>query len=218
VNRAGRAAADSECAQFGVEFGDRVGDLLGGVLVAEGFAFGVSGEQIRPGGHQRLLLFGRFCSLGDRFCLQVPALAALRHPQPSGLVCTWSALVVSGGPARNGNDVDTTGGGLDAAHGQRADAYAVLFGQGLGDVGADGQGGPLSLGRPGAVEGGEFGGGHAAPPWVDPPGPVGLVGKGSTAVLWEVGPVTKVSSCLIVLSGTQPARMRKGSRMPSPKM
>src|SRR6185437_5319313 len=119
---------------------------------------------------------------------------------------------------RDRNDVDTTGGGIDAAHGQWSDAHAVLFGQGLGDVGADGQGRPLSPGHPRTVEGGEFGGGHAAPPCVDPPGPVGLVGKGSTAVLWEVGPMTKVSSCLIVLSGTQPARMRKGLRMPSPKM
>lgn len=31
-----------------------------------------------------------------------------------------------------------------------------------------------------------------------------------------VGPVMKVSKCLIVSSGTQPARIRSGSRMPSP--
>src|SRR5207248_2560689 len=148
---------------------------------------------------------------------EVPALAALRHPQPAALVRTRRALVVSGGPARNGNDVDATGAGVDAAHRERSDAHAVLFGQGLGDVGADGQGRPLRPGHPRAIEGSGFGGGHAAPPWVDPPGPVGLIGKGNTAVLWVIGPVTKVSRCLIVSSGTQPARMRRGSRMPSPK-
>jgi hypothetical protein len=99
------------------------------------------------------VLLRGFSSFGDRFFVQVPALAALSHTQPPGLVCTWRALVLPGGPARNRNDVDLSGSGVDAAHGQRPDAHPVLFGQGQGDVGADGQGRPLSPGHPRTIEG-----------------------------------------------------------------
>ena len=124
----GESAADSQGAQLGVQFSHRLGDLLAGVLVTEGFAFGVGGEQIRPSGHQRLVLLRGLGPLHGRFSVQVPALAALGHPQPPGLVRTWRALVVPGGPARNRHDVDPAGGGVDAAHGQRSDAHPVLFG------------------------------------------------------------------------------------------
>ena len=121
-------------AEFGVEFGDRLGDLLTGDLVADGFAFGVDGEEIGPGGHQLLVFLTGRGPVGDRLGVEVPALAALNHPQPTGLLRAGRALVVPGGPAGDGDDVGAAGGGVDAAHGQWADADAVLFGQGLGDI------------------------------------------------------------------------------------
>ena len=51
--------------------------------------------------------------------------------------------------------------------------------------------------------------GHAAPPRVDPVGSVGLIGKGSTVVSRVVGPVTNVSSCLIVSSIPNNERLRR---------
>jgi hypothetical protein len=66
--------------EFGVEFGYRVGDLLARVLVAVGPAFGVGGEQVGAGGHQLLVFLAGFPAVGERFGVQMPALAALRHP------------------------------------------------------------------------------------------------------------------------------------------
>ena len=135
-------------AEFGVEFGDRLGDLLTRDLVADGLAFGVGGEEIGPGGHQRLVVLTGRGPVGDRLRVEVPALAALDHPQPAGLLRTGRALVGPGGPAGHGHDVDAAGGGVDAAHGQWPDADAVLFGQGLGDISAQRQYGPLRPGHP----------------------------------------------------------------------
>jgi hypothetical protein len=105
-------------------------------LVADGFAFGVGGEEIGPGGHESLMVFTGLDPVGDRFGVEVPAFAALDHPQSAGLIRAGRALVLPGGPAGDGDDVDAAGGGIDAAHGQWPDADAVLFGQGHGDLSA----------------------------------------------------------------------------------
>src|ERR671916_141890 len=124
----GKPATDSGGAQFSVDFGDRVGDLLTGDLITDGLAFGVDREKIGPGGHQRRVVLSRRSPAGDRFILQMPTLAALDHPQPTGLVRTRPTLVVPGGPARYRHHLDAAGDGVDAAHGQWPDADAVLFG------------------------------------------------------------------------------------------
>ena len=98
--------------------------------------------------------------VGDRFGVEVPALAALDHPQPAGLVCAGRALVGPGGSAGDGDDVDAAGGGVDAAHGQWPDADAVLFGQGLGDISGQRQCGALRPGHPRGINAG--GCGHQA--------------------------------------------------------
>jgi hypothetical protein len=77
----------------------------------------------------------------------VPTLAALRHPQPASFVRTGPALVVAGGSTRHRHDVDVTGTGVDAAHGQGSSADTVLFGQDVDHVGAKGQRGALSAGQ-----------------------------------------------------------------------
>ncbi len=63
--------------------------------------------------------------VGDRLGFEVPALVALGHPQPAGLVRAGSALVFSDGSAWDGHDVDAAGGGVDAAQDQWPDADAV---------------------------------------------------------------------------------------------
>jgi hypothetical protein len=63
-------------------------------------------------------------------------------------------LVFAGGAAGDGHDVDAAGGGVDPAHGQRSDTDAVLFGQGLGDVGAQRQYGALRPGHPCVINAG----------------------------------------------------------------
>jgi hypothetical protein len=130
----GEPATHPGCAEFGVEFGDRLGDLLTRNLVADGLAFGVDGEEIGPGGHQRFLVLVRCGPVGDRLRVEVPALAALGHPQPAGLVRAGRALVGTGGPTGHRYHVNAAGCGVDAAHCERPDADAVLFGQGLGHI------------------------------------------------------------------------------------
>jgi hypothetical protein len=100
--------------------------------------------------------------VGDGFGVEVPALAALGHPQPPGLICTRAAVVFSGGSAGHGNDVEAAGGGVDAAHRQRPDAHAVLLGQHLGDLGAQGQFGALGPGHLPGIHSRGVGGGHQA--------------------------------------------------------
>jgi hypothetical protein len=56
-------------------------------------------------------------------------------------------------------------------------------------------------------EGHTAGSGHAGPPRGDP-----VDVSDSRAACWLAGLVMKVSRCLIASSGTQPARMRRGSR------
>lgn len=73
-------------AQFGVEFGHGLDELLTGEFVAVGLAFDVSGEKVRACGHQVFVFLTRRGSLGDRFFLKVPAVAALgatRSPTPT---------------------------------------------------------------------------------------------------------------------------------------
>jgi hypothetical protein len=76
----GESAAYAERAEFGVECGDGVGDLFAGVLVSGGAAVGVGGDEVGSGGHQCFLVFGGGGPLGERFGVEVPALAALDHP------------------------------------------------------------------------------------------------------------------------------------------
>jgi hypothetical protein len=120
-----------EGAEFGVEFGHGLGDLLTGILVADLTALGVHGDQVSPGRQQFLLLFGGLRPVGDRLVVEVPALSALHHPQPPCLVRTGPALILPGGPAGDGHDVHPTGGGVDAAHRQGSDTHPVLLGDGL---------------------------------------------------------------------------------------
>ena len=99
-------------------------------------AVGVGGGQVGSGGHQLLVFGAGLGPVGDGFGVEVPALAALGHPQPAGLVRARWTLVCPGGPTGHRDDVDAAGGGVDAAHGQGPDADAVLLGQGLGDISA----------------------------------------------------------------------------------
>jgi hypothetical protein len=101
--------------------------------------------------------------VGDRFFRKVPALAALGHPQPTGLVRARPTLVFSGGPTGHRHYLDSAGDGVDPAHGQWPDADAVLLGQSPGDISADRQRGPLCPGHRRDIDtGGISGGGHQA--------------------------------------------------------
>jgi hypothetical protein len=113
----GESTAHPCRAELGIEFGDRLDDLLTREFIAGGFAFGVGGQEIDPGGHQRFVFCTGRGPVGDRFGVEVPAFAALGHPQPAGLLCTRLALVLPGGSAGDGDDVGVAGGGVDAAHG-----------------------------------------------------------------------------------------------------
>jgi hypothetical protein len=76
----GEPSPHSGGAELGVEFGDRLSDLLTSDLVTDCTAFGVDSEEIGPGGHQRLVVLTGRGPVGDRFRVEVPALAALDHP------------------------------------------------------------------------------------------------------------------------------------------
>jgi hypothetical protein len=154
------ASAYSCGAECGVEFGHGFGDLFTGEFIAVCLAFGVGGEEIGPGGHECFVVLAGGGPINDGFGVEVPALAALRHPQPAGLFRAGWAVVLAGRSAGHGHHVDTPRGGVDSAHGQRSNAYAVFLGEGLGDISAQGQRRSLSPGQPGSVEGGGFGRGH----------------------------------------------------------
>jgi hypothetical protein len=158
----GESAAYSERAEFGVEFSDRVGDLLTADLITPGFAFGVGGQQIGPGGHQLRVVLTRRNPAGDRFVLQVPTLTALDHPQPTGLLRTRPTLVFPGGPAGHRHHLDAAGGGVDPAHGQWPDADTVQLGQSPGNISTDRQRGPLRPGHRRDIDSGGISGGHQA--------------------------------------------------------
>jgi hypothetical protein len=153
-------SAYSERAEFTVEFGDGLGDLLTRDLITVGLALGIGREEIGSDGHQLSLLLSGWGPVGGGFGVEVPALAALGHPQSAGLLRTGVALVFSGGPTRDRDDVDAAGGGVDPAHGQGPDADAVLFGQDVDDISAEWQRGPLSPGHPSRIKGGGVGDGH----------------------------------------------------------
>jgi hypothetical protein len=104
----------------------------------------------------------RRSAAGDRFFRKVPALAALGHPQPTGLVRTRPTLVVTGGPTGHRHHLDAAGDGVDPAHGQWPDADAVLLGQSPGDISADRQRRPLRPGHPRDINTGGISGGHQA--------------------------------------------------------
>ena len=70
--------------------------------------------------------------------------------------------MLTGGSARDGDDVYAAGGGVDPAHGQWPGADTVLFGQGVGNVGAERQRGSLSSGHPRGIEAGGIY--HRSPP------------------------------------------------------
>ena len=236
-------AADAEAAEFLVEFGDDLPDLLALVGIAVGAGFLVGGVQVGAGSHQCLLPLGRLRRLADRFFGEVPAFAALGHPQPAVLVRARAAAVLPAGAAGDGDDVDPAGGEVEPPHRQRSDTHAVVFGEPLGDVAGQGEQRLLRAGelilidplgaairavvrltrRQLAIRGTRRRRGglvvvevaHAAPP----AGCSAGVGSDSTCPACGragAGPVTKSSSCLIVSSGTQPARIRRGSRTPSP--
>jgi hypothetical protein len=158
----GEPATDSGGAQFSVEFGDRVGDLLTGDLIADGLAFGVDREQIGPGGHQRRVVLTRRSPADDRFVRKVPTLAALGHPLPSGLVRTRPTLVFPGGPTSHRHHLDSAGDGVDPAHGQWPDTDAVPLGQSPGDISADRQRSPLRPSHRRDIDSGGISSGHQA--------------------------------------------------------
>jgi hypothetical protein len=112
----------------------------------------VSGEEIGSSGHQCLVFLTGRHTVVDRLRLEVPAFAALSHPQPAGFLGAGMALVVSGGPAGHGHDVDAAGGGVDATHSQRTGTDAVLLGESLGNISCQWQRGPLRPGHPPGVQ------------------------------------------------------------------
>src|SRR5918997_4768334 len=89
---------------------------------------------------------------GGRLFIEMPALTALGHPELAGLLRAGSALIVSGGPARDGDDLHGPGSGVDTAHRQWSHAHSVLFSDCLGDVDAQWQRGSLRPGHLRAVE------------------------------------------------------------------
>jgi hypothetical protein len=158
----GEPSAYADRPEFGVECGDGFGDLFTGVVVSCGAALGVGGDKVGSGGHQRFLVLAGCGPLGDRFGVEVPALAALHHPQLAGFLRAGAALVLTGRSAGDGHHLDAAGGGVDPTHGQRSDADAMLLSQGLGNVGAQRQGGPLRPGHSRGVMGGGGCRGHQA--------------------------------------------------------
>src|SRR5918998_5625644 len=84
---------------------------------------------------------------GGRLFIEMPALTALGHPELAGLLRAGSALIVSRGPARDGDDLHGPGSGVDTAHRQWSHAYSVLFSDCLGNIRAQWQCSPLLAGQ-----------------------------------------------------------------------
>jgi hypothetical protein len=76
--------------------------LLTRVLVIGCAALGIGQQQIRPSGHQLLLLRAGLGPLDDRFGVEAPALPALSHPQPPRLIRTRQTLIMPRRAARDG--------------------------------------------------------------------------------------------------------------------
>jgi hypothetical protein len=146
--------------EFGVQHGHRVGDLLTGGLITPGAAVRVSRSEVSSGGHECLVVLARCGPLGDRLHIEVPALAALGHPQPPRLLRTRFALVLPGGAAGHRDDLHPPGGGVDPAHRQRPHTDSVLLGDGLDDLRAQGQCGPLCPGHPRGIQADRLSNGH----------------------------------------------------------
>ena len=98
-----------------------VGRVLAGILGVDSGSL-----EVRPGRREGPLLDRRRLRLQDRLGLKVPALPALRDPQPARSSRARRALARQRRPARQINQLGLAGDTVDLADRYRPDAHAAL--------------------------------------------------------------------------------------------